>query len=65
MVWDPTGERLAVIIRGQSCAAALLPAAFAPDLPFMGGGNSLGVGGPLFLAVTLPPCTKHPLAPPW
>lgn len=65
MVWDPTGERLAVIIRGQSCAAALLPAAFAPNLPFMGGGNSLGVGGPLFLAVTLPPCTKHPLAPPW
>lgn len=37
MVWDPTGERLAVIIRGQSCGAALLPAGFAPNPSFLQG----------------------------
>lgn len=37
MAWDPTGERLAVIIRGQSCGAALLPAGFAPNPSFLQG----------------------------
>lgn len=27
MVWDPTGERLAVIIRGESCPVPGVPAA--------------------------------------